>query len=237
MPEQRLAGPATGPRPGALAQRLDGTFALAYGGDDSSLGHGVAVADLRVVREAGQVVTSSGFASDGLLATAAGKRVWLTDLATAARTEFRPPHDNDVFVRYLPLGKKWVTWSYDDTVRLWAAPDHVERFWAVPGATRHAGVSADERHMVVRTKADPRHGLAVVGLTAPGTVRTAATVALVNEPHEMHNLYGERGQEALTATLKSELAKLKREFRDDDQLANVQLPNGVDGPVEKLRGR
>ena len=60
---------------------------------------------------------------------------------------------------------------------------------------------------------------------------------LRNDPHELHNLYGEPGQEALTAALKTELARLKREARDDDQLADRQLPNGVDGPVAKLRGK
>ncbi len=60
---------------------------------------------------------------------------------------------------------------------------------------------------------------------------------LVNDPYELHNLYGEPGQDALTATLKTELARLKREARDDDQLADVQLPNGVDGPVARLRGK
>ena len=60
---------------------------------------------------------------------------------------------------------------------------------------------------------------------------------LVDDPYELHNLYGEPGQDALTARLKTELARLKREVRDDDQLANEQLPNGVDGPVAKLRGR
>ena len=60
---------------------------------------------------------------------------------------------------------------------------------------------------------------------------------LVSDPHELHNLYGESGQEALTATLKTELARLKRELHDDDQLANEQLPNGVDGPIAKLRGK
>jgi len=59
---------------------------------------------------------------------------------------------------------------------------------------------------------------------------------LVNDPHELHNLYGEPGQEALAAALKQELAKLKREVRDDDQLADEQLPNSVDGPVAELRG-
>ncbi len=60
---------------------------------------------------------------------------------------------------------------------------------------------------------------------------------LVNDPYELHNLHGEPGQEALTATLKGELARLKREVRDDDQLADEQLPNGVDGPVARLRGK
>ena len=59
---------------------------------------------------------------------------------------------------------------------------------------------------------------------------------LVNDPHELHNLYGEPGTEQLTATLKAELVRLKRELRDDDQLADRQLPNGVDGPVARLRG-
>ena len=60
---------------------------------------------------------------------------------------------------------------------------------------------------------------------------------LVNDPYELHNLYGEPGQETLAATLKAALAKLKHEMKDDDQLANEQIPNGVDGPVAKLRGR
>ena len=59
---------------------------------------------------------------------------------------------------------------------------------------------------------------------------------LVNDPYELHNLYGQPGVETLTATLKTELARLKREARDDDQLADVQLPNGVDGSVAQLRG-
>jgi arylsulfatase A-like enzyme len=60
---------------------------------------------------------------------------------------------------------------------------------------------------------------------------------LVNDPFELHNLYGQPGQEKLTASLKSELARLKQAVQDDDQLANEQLPNGVDGPVAKLRGK
>ena len=60
---------------------------------------------------------------------------------------------------------------------------------------------------------------------------------LVSDPYELHNLYGQPGLEALTAQLKQQLAQLKRELRDDDQLANEQLPNGVDGPAAKLRGK
>ena len=60
---------------------------------------------------------------------------------------------------------------------------------------------------------------------------------LLNDPYELHNLYGEPGQDGLTARLKEELSRLKKEVRDTDQLANEQLPNGVDGPASKLRGR
>jgi arylsulfatase A-like enzyme len=60
---------------------------------------------------------------------------------------------------------------------------------------------------------------------------------LVNDPYELHNLYGQSGQEKLTETLKAELARLKEAVGDNDQLANEQLPNGVDGPVAKLRGK
>ena len=60
---------------------------------------------------------------------------------------------------------------------------------------------------------------------------------LVNDPLEMHNLYGEPGQEQVTATLRAELLRLKSLVGDNDQLANDQLPNGVDGPVARLRGK
>ncbi len=60
---------------------------------------------------------------------------------------------------------------------------------------------------------------------------------LVKDPAEMHNIYGQPGQEKLTATLKAELQRLKKAMKDDDQLATDQLPNGVDGPIAKLRGK
>ena len=60
---------------------------------------------------------------------------------------------------------------------------------------------------------------------------------LVNDPLEMSNIYGQPGQAQITATLKAELARLKRLVGDDDQLANEQLPNGVDGTVAMLRGK
>jgi len=41
----------------------------------------------------------------------------------------------------------------------------------------------------------------------------------------------------LTAALKQELARLKRDLGDGDQLANEQLQNGVDGTVARLRGK
>ncbi len=60
---------------------------------------------------------------------------------------------------------------------------------------------------------------------------------LRNDPHELHNLYDEPGQQALIAQLKGELARLRREIRDEDQLADVQFPSGVDGTVAQLRGK
>jgi arylsulfatase A-like enzyme len=60
---------------------------------------------------------------------------------------------------------------------------------------------------------------------------------LAADPYELHNLYGEPGHEQLTASLKAELRRLKQAVRDDDQFANEQPPDGVDGPVGKLRGK
>jgi arylsulfatase A-like enzyme len=57
------------------------------------------------------------------------------------------------------------------------------------------------------------------------------------DPYELHNLYGEPGQDSLVTSLKTELQRLKRSLGDTDQLANDDLPNGVDGPIAKLRGR
>jgi arylsulfatase A-like enzyme len=60
---------------------------------------------------------------------------------------------------------------------------------------------------------------------------------LANDPQELHNIYGQPGQEQITAALKAELQRLKQAVKDDDQFANEQPPNGVDGPVAKLRGK
>ncbi len=60
---------------------------------------------------------------------------------------------------------------------------------------------------------------------------------LVADPLELHNLYGEPGHEQLTSGLKTELLRLKQALRDDDQFADKQPPDGVDGAVGKLRGK
>jgi arylsulfatase A-like enzyme len=60
---------------------------------------------------------------------------------------------------------------------------------------------------------------------------------LINDSFELHNLYGEPGQEQLTSTLKTELLRLKTALGDTDQFAGEQPPNGVDGTVAKLRGK
>jgi arylsulfatase A-like enzyme len=57
------------------------------------------------------------------------------------------------------------------------------------------------------------------------------------DPQELRNLYGEPGQEALTAELQATLARLREELQDDDRFASEQPPAGVDGTVAELRGR
>jgi hypothetical protein len=54
---------------------------------------------------------------------------------------------------------------------------------------------------------------------------------------ELNNLYGKPGQEQVTATLTAEIHRLKQAVRDEDQFAREQPPNGVDGPVARLRGK
>jgi arylsulfatase A-like enzyme len=60
---------------------------------------------------------------------------------------------------------------------------------------------------------------------------------LVNDPLELHNLYGQPGHEPITAELRAELLRLKQAAGDEDQFATEQPPAGVDGPVAKLRGK
>ena len=60
---------------------------------------------------------------------------------------------------------------------------------------------------------------------------------LASDPHELRNLYGQPGTEGLTASLKEELSRLRRELKDDDQFAETQPPAGVDGSVQQLRAR
>jgi arylsulfatase A-like enzyme len=60
---------------------------------------------------------------------------------------------------------------------------------------------------------------------------------LAHDPYELHNLYGQPGFEKLTADLKAEMLRLKAQLGDRDRFANDQIPNGVDGPVSRLRGK
>jgi arylsulfatase A-like enzyme len=60
---------------------------------------------------------------------------------------------------------------------------------------------------------------------------------LRTDPAELRNVYGQPGQEAVTAELKETLARLRRELQDDDRFATQQPPAGVDGPVARLRGK
>jgi arylsulfatase A-like enzyme len=56
---------------------------------------------------------------------------------------------------------------------------------------------------------------------------------LVKDPDELHNLYNDPAQAKLVAELKSELYRLKKEVRDDDQFAYQQPPPGVDSVLPR----
>jgi arylsulfatase A-like enzyme len=50
------------------------------------------------------------------------------------------------------------------------------------------------------------------------------------DPNEMKNIYDDPAQKPLVAKLKTELYRLKKELKDDDQFATQLPPDGVDGP-------
>ena len=52
---------------------------------------------------------------------------------------------------------------------------------------------------------------------------------LVKDPDELHNLYNDPAQKEVIAKLKTELYRLKKELKDDDQFAYEQPPEGA-GP-------
>jgi arylsulfatase A-like enzyme len=60
---------------------------------------------------------------------------------------------------------------------------------------------------------------------------------LRSDPSELQNLYGQPGQEATTAELKSTLARLRKDLQDDDRFADEQPTTTVDGTVAALRGK
>ena len=55
---------------------------------------------------------------------------------------------------------------------------------------------------------------------------------LASDPAELRNVVGDEKQAAKFAELKAELARLRKEFRDDDQFGAEIPPNGVDGAVK-----
>jgi arylsulfatase A-like enzyme len=56
---------------------------------------------------------------------------------------------------------------------------------------------------------------------------------LANDPNELHNLADDPASVELVARLKAELLRAKKEAKDDDQFADKQPPNGVDGQAAK----
>jgi hypothetical protein len=59
---------------------------------------------------------------------------------------------------------------------------------------------------------------------------------LVNDPQEMHNLYGQPGQEAMTASLKAELAKLKKAMKTTISSRTSSCQTASTGPPRSCEG-
>jgi hypothetical protein len=58
---------------------------------------------------------------------------------------------------------------------------------------------------------------------------------LRSDPNEQRNLVNESGQQQKVAELKAELARLKKEFKDDDQFARKWPSDGVDGNPDERK--
>ena len=58
---------------------------------------------------------------------------------------------------------------------------------------------------------------------------------LLKDPAELHNLYDDPVQKETVAKLKTELYRLKKEVKDEDQFANQQPPPGAGGQPAKKR--
>jgi len=58
---------------------------------------------------------------------------------------------------------------------------------------------------------------------------------LTSDPNELKNIYNDPAAQETVAKLKTELARLKKELKDDDQFANELPKVGVDGPAPKAK--
>jgi arylsulfatase A-like enzyme len=58
---------------------------------------------------------------------------------------------------------------------------------------------------------------------------------LVHDPLELHNLYADPAQQDTVQALKTEMYRLKKELKDDDQFAEKIPPQGVDGAPRSNR--
>lgn len=56
---------------------------------------------------------------------------------------------------------------------------------------------------------------------------------LIKDPSELNNIYSHPEAAPIVAALKTELARLRKELKDDDQFADEIPKDGVDGGVQK----
>jgi arylsulfatase A-like enzyme len=60
---------------------------------------------------------------------------------------------------------------------------------------------------------------------------------LKSDPDELRNLYNDPASQEIVRDLKAQLQRLKTELKDEDQFADKQPNDAVDGPVNQLRNR
>ena len=152
--------------------------------------------------------------------------------------EFHASAPNRVWVTDMPYIWTWEGWLFlaaivdvfSRRVVGWATADHLRTELALEALGMALGIRHPDQGLVHHSDRGCQYASAAyrAELAARGIVCSMSRAG---------DCWDNAVAESFFATLKTELARLKKEVRDEDQLADVQIPNGVDGPVVRLRGK